>query len=680
MKGKYGLMRSLVKPPHRSIGTRILLLFVCMVTVLVAAVGLLSYRIASQSLIGQAKASSEQTIRLAGEKLDVKQRFYQDLSNQLTHNNTFTDHLFQIAIPDIGADERERRMAEIRDMLGQLVLSDKAIRDITLIPLENEIAAISTIGQAIQLKLDEPWIEKVRANGGTPLWLPPRESGYLGSSPKPLIAYGKLLGKRNIGSRDFILLVQVDAAVLDDIGDIQLSPGGNAAILDERGTMLAMQTPSDVFASMPLPQDVEAGSMQSEDGRLLYAFRLSPVSGWTVVGSAPISELTRAADHIRLITIAVIAGSVVAATMIGLMLVLAISRPLTELEALMAQAAAGNFRGRMRLTRQDEIGRVAEAYNAMAQQIGRLVAGTHRTVEELLRSSRQISGAATETAGSAAEVGHASEQIAKGAVGLSGIAEESAGHVERMSERLEAASALQRRMALSAGEADAASGQGAMATSGLLDKASATELRFRVVSERIDGLSGGAHAIHGLLHLMTDMAKQTKILSLNASIEAMRAGTAGAGFKVIADEIRALAEQSGASIGKVAGLTATIQAEVSATIAAIQEALPTFEEMIDEVGAVSRVMEDVQVCSAQVIACSAEVTDALEQLQQTQQLMAASIEEVAAVSEQSSASTEQVASLCMGQRAIGDNLVALSDKLKEVSANLEEQMNQFQVD
>jgi methyl-accepting chemotaxis protein len=673
MQGKYGLMRSLVKPPHRSIGTRILLLFVCMVTVLVAAVGLLSYRIASQSLIGQAKATSEQTIRLAGEKLDVKQRFYQDLSNQLTHNNTFTDHLFQIAIPDIGADERERRMAEIRDMLGQLVLSDKAIRDITLIPLENEIAAISTIGQAIQLKLDEPWIEKVRANGGTPLWLPPRESGYLGSSPKPLIAYGKLLGKRNIGSRDFILLVQVDAAVLDDIADIQLSPGGNAAILDEHGTMLAMQTPTDVFASMLLPRDVEAGSMQSEDGRLLYAFRLSPVSGWTVVGSAPIRELTRAADHIRLITIAVIAGSVVAATMIGLMLVLAISRPLTELEALMAQTAAGNFRGRMRLTRQDEIGRVAEAYNAMAQQIGRLVAGTHRTVEELLRSSRQISGAATETAGSAAEVGHASEQIAKGAVGLSGIAEESAGHVERMS-------ALQRRMALSASEADAASGQGAMATSGLLDKASATELRFRVVSERIDGLSGGAHAIHGLLQLMTDMAKQTKILSLNASIEAMRAGTAGAGFKVIADEIRALAEQSGASIGKVAGLTATIQAEVSATIAAIQEALPTFEEMIDEVGEVSRVMEDVQVCSAQVIACSAEVTDALEQLQQTQQLMAASIEEVAAVSEQSSASTEQVASLCMGQRAIGDNLVALSDKLKEVSANLEEQMNQFQVD
>lgn len=679
--GKYGIMRMLTVPPHRSIGTRMLLLFVCIVSLLVAAVGLLSYRITASSLLEQAEAGSERTIALAGEKLDMKQKLYQDMSNQLGNNSRFIENLFQVTIPDLGEDERQRRQAEIRDMLGQLALSDAAIRNISLIPLEDDIGTVSTAGQEVQAETDAPWIRDIRNSGGAPVWLPVREGGYLGSSQKPLFAYGKLFGKQNVGSRDFVLLVQIDAEVLSEmIAGVSLSAGGAAAVLDGQGVPLAVNRQTDAFRAFAQTPEKAAGSVKNKDNGLLYAYRTSAISGWTVVGTAPISELTGAAADIRLLTIGVIAGSSAIAFVVGLTLVLAIGRPLGELEALMAEAASGNFRGRMRRKRGDEIGRVADAYNAMAKQIGELVAGTHRTVEELAVSSERMSDAAAETAVAAAEVGAASGQIAAGAAGLSDNAVDGARQVETMGARLAQAADLQRRMAASASEADAASRQGAAKAGELMAKTTDTELRFRVVSERVQSLDASAHAIRDLLQLMTDMAKRIQILSLNASIEAARAGSAGAGFKVIADEIRKLAEQSGASTLQAGGLTQTIRDEVAGAASSIRETLPTFEEMVGEVGTVGRVMDEVLVRTDQVLSCSAQVTEALKQLQHTQQMLAASVVEVSSVAQQSSASSEQVAALCAGQQAIGERLVDLSHNLKAISSRLEEQMRRFQVE
>lgn len=680
IKDKYGIIRMLAKSPRRSIGTRMLLLFVVVVSLLVAAVGLLSYGMAAKSLIGQAEASSRQTIALAGEKLDMKQRFYQNLSNQLINNSRFTDHLFQITIPDLSTGERERRQADIRDMLGQLVLSDAAIRDISLIPLEDDIGPVTTAGQDVRAASDEAWIEGIRGREDASGWLPVKDNGYLGTSPKPLIAYGKVLGKHNIGSRDFLLLIQVDAAILDEmIQSVRLSPGGETGVLDASGFPMASNGRTDLFEAVELPSGAEAGSINDDEKRLLYAYRVSPLTGWTIIGTAPIKELTGAADNIRRLAYEVIAGSIAVAAVVGMILVIAIGRPLGELESLMAQAASGDFRGRMRRKRQDEIGRVTDAYNKMAQQIGELVAGTRRLVDELALSSSQLSIAAAETALSAEEVRQAMGQISQGAVGLSGISDEGALQVERMGDRLTEAIGLQARMADAARESDDASRRGAAATGGLLRKTNDAELRFRVVSERIDGLNDGAHSIRGLLQLMTDMAKRIKILSLNASIEAARAGTSGAGFKVIADEIRNLAEQSGDSIGRVASLTDSIQNEVTGSVTAVRESLPLFVEMVDEVRTVSRVMDDVLARTEHVISYSAQVTASLEQMRETQQTMAVSIEEVSSVAQESSASTEQVASLCANQADVGNRLVELSNSLQSVSAVLEEQMNRFRV-
>lgn len=677
-------MRVLLRSPARSIGTKVFIVFFFFVVLSVGAVGAFAYSTAKSAIITQAESNSEQTIKLAGEKLDMKQQFYANLLNQLVNNSSFTENLFQISNASLDKDELTRRIEEIRSLLDQLSLSDSRIRDITLFPLEDSISPISTVREGVKDQKDSTWIQEIRQSEGQASWLPIEEQGYLGSALKPLFAYGKLLGPHNIGSKEFVLLIQIDSEVLKELVDgVKLSEDAETALINRQGKRIASSK-----SGLSLPAIVLGGNQStlgnerrvSENGQQeLIAYKHSEVSPWTLVGIAPLEKLTDSTDTIRTLTYTAVALCIPFALLIGFWIVVMIAKPLSGMLALMRQAANGNLRGRMEHRRKDELGEVAGAYNLMMEQLGQLVIETRRTVEEVADSSDQMAMAAKQTAVSADETHLAIGQIAEGVNGLAGNAEAGSMRVEEMGARLSQAYDLQEMTSASAQEVNEACHVGVGSVNGLIQITTESEKRFLRVNERVNGLEQSAASIHELLKLMNQMAKQTKILSLNASIEATRSGLAGAGFKVIADEIRRLAEQSNASIGHVGELTEAIQSEVNSTVSAMTQALPFFQQMILEVHSVDRLFRNVQEQMNQLIGRSDEVTKSLRHLDETQVMLISSMSEVSAVSQQSSAASEQVTSLCAEQLQIGEKLVELSAAMKGVSMKLELQMSRFQV-
>ncbi len=686
MLGIKGLFSMLFRPPTRSIGTKLFLIFFCLVCLSVAAIGLVSFNIARNAIIDQMQNSSQQTITLASEKLDMKQQFYLDLSSQLMKNSSFSEHIFQLPNQSQSKEERLRRIEEIRGLLDQLVLSDPRIRDISLFPLEDELDPISTRREGIESNKDSIWMKDIQQAGGEVIWLPILESGYLSTAPapKPLYAYGKLLGKSNMGSHDFVLLVQIEAVVLEEmIQAVKLSEGAETAIYDELGKRIITNKADALNSDFVVPNEEVSSGYEIQPNTLgeeeLIAYQSSPVNRWILVGKAPLQELTGATKSIQTITYLAIASSVLVTIIIGLWLVLMIGKPLGQLQILMNQAANGNLIGRLVVRGKDEIGQVALAYNQMMEQIGHLVAETRLTVEEVAASSHRIAEVADQTATSTQEIHLASEQIAQGAIGLATEAETGNSRVEQMGSRLVEVQSLQLRMTSTAQEVNVVCHEGGDTVNRLIVRTTETEGHFRNVNQRVNGLKDSAQSIYELLKLMTEMAKQTKVLSLNASIEASRSGVAGAGFRVIAEEIRGLAERSNASIGHVGDLTESIQGEVSSTVSAMTMALPFFQEMIADVHAVHRLFENVQGQMNNLISRLGDVTGSLMHLDETQGMLTYSMGEVSAVSQQSSAASEQVASLCATQLFIGENLVELSEKLNQVSKKLEQQMQGFQV-
>jgi methyl-accepting chemotaxis protein len=678
------VLRMLFRMPARSIGTRLFVLFVCIITVLVGGVGLVSYQIAGSSLVKQIETSSEQAISLTAEKLDMRLQYYLDVSRQLTNNSSFIQHLFQIGIPDLGDSERESRYNQIRDLLDQLALSDPLIRDITLIPLEDNISFISTKREGVNYHLAASWINEVRGAAGKAVWLPVASNGYIGSDSKQLFAYGQILGRSNIGSHDFLLLVQIEATLLQEmIAEVGLSQGAGTAIVDHEGDMITSNKSDHAWDSFEIPDTGEIeGSFHYADDRasILYAYRISPVSGWTVVGFAPLKELTGAVDQIRLLTIVSILICMLIAFIIGIWLVLMIGLPMSRMEVYMAQAASGDFRGRVTVKGKDEMANVAEAFNRMMEQIGKLVVETRLVVKEVGVTSLQMADAAAETAHSAGEIRVASEEIAYGATELASNADNSNRRVDLMGERLAKTLLLQNAMTASALEVNDVCRSARDTVDDLIGKSEESKQRFQIMSTRMHGLSKSTLSISIMLQVMTDLSKRIKILSLNASIEAARSGASGTGFMVIASEIRQLAEQSGSSIKEVGDMTESIHHGVSSAVSAMADALPIFSELLGEVQAVNQVFEKVQIQMEQLISGSADITTAIQYLHETQELLTASIQEVSSVSQQSSASSQQVASLCSAQAVIGDRLVVLSDSLKRTSNKLEDQMNHFQIE
>ncbi|OPH46551.1 hypothetical protein BC351_13705 [Paenibacillus ferrarius] len=242
--------------------------------------------------------------------------------------------------------------------------------------------------------------------------------------------------------------------------------------------------------------------------------------------------------------------------------------------------------------------------------------------------------------------------------------------MEQMGRSLSDVLSLQYNMASSAQEVDHVCSEGGSSVTVLL----------RNVARKVTSLQESASSVRSILKLLKEIANSTKVLSLNASIEATRAGAAGASFKVISNEIRQLAERSNASIGDVGQFTDIILQEVESTVGAISDTLPFFQDMNQEVHGVYKLFARIQVEMNQLITRSSDVTVSLDKLNDVQTILGQAIFEVSAVSQQSSASTEQVASLCSTQLTIGNQLLELSARLNLISGQLERQMSYFQTE
>ncbi|WP_235441579.1 methyl-accepting chemotaxis protein [Paenibacillus sp. IHB B 3415] len=272
----------------------------------------------------------------------------------------------------------------------------------------------------------------------------------------------------------------------------------------------------------------------------------------------------------------------------------------------------------------------------------------------------------------------ATGEIAGGAASLAAEAESSNRKVELMGDKTDEVAGTNAVMADSAGKVMAVSDQGAELMKKLVDQSESALKMMNLIQENSAMLRDSTVLIRSILSPMIAMNKQTNILALNASIEAVRAGAAGRGFIVIADEIRGLANQSRQSIASVSRITEEISGHIENTVKVVREAAPLFSGQIASVRESSLIFESVraemEVFSGYLSQSSAAVKELTGYRQQLGQSMAS----VISVVQQTSASTEEVASMSSQQFIVSEELVALSGKLEVLAENLKQSMVSFQ--
>jgi methyl-accepting chemotaxis protein len=146
------------------------------------------------------------------------------------------------------------------------------------------------------------------------------------------------------------------------------------------------------------------------------------------------------------------------------------------------------------------------------------------------------------------------------------------------------------------------------------------------------GINSSASKITEIIGVIDGIAFQTNILALNAAVEAARAGEQGRGFAVVATEVRNLAQRSAAAAKEIKVLIGDSLDQVQTGSKLVEQAGATMRDIVDSVGQVAAIMQDITNASQEQSLGIAQVNQAITQMDDTTQQNSALVEEAATAS------------------------------------------------
>ena len=229
-----------------------------------------------------------------------------------------------------------------------------------------------------------------------------------------------------------------------------------------------------------------------------------------------------------------------------------IQEGLARLMSVTTVMSAGDFRQRVQITRRDELGLLGEGINRMADDLTGLIGQVQQSGIQVNSSATEIAATSKQQQATATEIAATTSEVGATASRISATSKELARTVDEVSEVATQTSSL------------ALSGQGSLkrmeASMHQIGEAS------NLINSRLALLSEKAANIGMVVTTINKVADQTNLLSLNAAIEAEKAGEHGRGFAVVAREIRRLADQTAVATFDIEQLVKEMQSAVSAGV------------------------------------------------------------------------------------------------------------------
>ena len=323
-----------------------------------------------------------------------------------------------------------------------------------------------------------------------------------------------------------------------------------------------------------------------------------------------------------------------------------VSRPLKELSVLSTRIGNGDLTTEIRqVSHNDEVGSFFQTFRTMTDNIRTMVKENKESVNLLSSASSEILAAATQVASSSVETATAVSQTTS--------------TVEEVRQISESSSAKAKAVADNAQKTTEIAQNGKKAVESLVEVMNNIRERVESIAESVVRLSEQGQAIGEIIASVNDIADQSNLLSVNAAIEAAKAGEYGKGFGVVAQEIKGLAEQSRQATTRVRAILLDVQKGTSAAVMATEQGNKAVEigvKQSQDAGESIRVLAD----------SVAEAAQAAVQIAASNQQQMAGISQVTIAMENIKQGSTQTAASTKQAEMAARNLNELAQKIKQL--------------
>nr|WP_256261518.1 methyl-accepting chemotaxis protein [Pseudomonas gingeri] len=349
-----------------------------------------------------------------------------------------------------------------------------------------------------------------------------------------------------------------------------------------------------------------------------------------------------------------LAGAVLAALLLGVLAAWVITRlivgPLVETLGRAERVAAGDLTGDVTVTRRDELGALQVSMQRMTLNLRELIGGLRDGVVQIASAAEELSAVTEQTSAGVNNQRQETDQVATAMNEMAATVQEVARNAEQAS-----------NAAVSATREAREGGEVLSQAMGQIDKL-ANEVNHSTTA--MTDLKQESDKIGSVLDVIKSVAQQTNLLALNAAIEAARAGEAGRGFAVVADEVRSLAQRTQTSTEEIEQLINGLHSGTEKVASSLESSRTLAHSSVEFTRRAGVSLDGITQSVQAIESMNHQIATAAEQQSAVAEEINRSVTNVREISEQTAASSEETAASSVELARLGGHLQTLVGKFR----------------